>query len=437
MTLRKVICASVMATCVALPALAQGLPKASRPEEVGFSSQRLERLADVFRGDVDRGAIPGAVVLIARNGKLAYFEAFGFQDREKKIPMKTDAIFRITSMTKPITSVAVMMLVEEGKIQLHDPVSLYLPEFKGLKVGIEKKNATTGKSELALEDAAREMTVQDLLRHTSGITYGFFGRSLVKQAYVDAQVGNLDDTLAEFVTKLSKLPLAYQPGTTWDYSHSTDVLGRLVEVVSGMEFDRFVGERIAKPLGLSDTAFSVPQQQAGRLAEPQADKATGKRPAIAGCDTKCVGEPPKLKLGGGGMVSTAADYLRFSQMLLNGGELDGVRLLSPRTVAYMTADQLPPGVSYSPAAQIIGPPAPGPEQGQGFGIGFAVRTALGRNPFMGSPGEFQWVGASGTLFWVDPNAKLIAIMMPQLPVAQDRQHYRSVMRNLVYQAMLD
>jgi CubicO group peptidase (beta-lactamase class C family) len=433
MKFRKVICMSAVATCIAFSALAQGLPKASQPEDVGFSSERLKRLTSAFQADVDKGTIPGAVVLIARNGKVAYLQAIGFEDREKKIPMSTDAIFRIASMSKPVTSVAIMMLVEEGKIQLEDRVSVYLPEFKDLQVGVEKINATTGNPELSLEPVRREMTIQDLLRHTSGLTYGIFGKSLVKQTYTEAKLFD-SQTLAELVSKLSKLPLAYQPGTTWDYGMSTDVLGRIVEVVSGVPFDQFIADRIAKPLRLSDTGFYVAEDKAGRVAQPQVDPATGKAPPMAD-----VTKRPNWMSGGGGMVSTASDYLRFSEMLLNGGELDGVRLLSPRTVAFMTSDQLPPDIAYSATALQIFEPvaiAPTPRDGQGFGLGFAVRTQAGRNPRPGSPGEFYWLGLYGTEFWVDPSEKLIAVLMVQLPVVQI-SHYQSLIRNLVYQALMN
>jgi CubicO group peptidase (beta-lactamase class C family) len=425
------ICVSAAATCIAFSAFAQGLPKASKPEEVGFSSERLKRLAAAFQTDVDKGRIPGAVVLIARNGEVAYLEAFGFQDRENKIPMRTDAIFRIASMSKPVTSVAIMMLVEEGKIQIGDPISIYLPELKGLQVGVEKINATTGNPELSLEPVRREMTVQDLLRHTSGLTYSIFGKSLVKQAYTDAKIFDPNQTLAELVGKFSKLPLAHQPGTVWDYSMSTDVLGRVVEVVSGMPFDKFVAERIAKPLGLSDTGFYVPPEKLGRVALPQADPTTNQRPQLY---------QPNWPSGGGGMVSTASDYVRFSQMLLNGGELDGVRLLSPRIVAFMTSDQLPPDIGYSAEAlQLFEPTglAPTPRLGQSFGLGFMVRTQEGRYPLPGSPGEFYWEGTWCTVFWVNPKEKLIAVLMMQTAPNAQLPHYRSLIRNLVYQALVN
>ena len=347
--------------------------------------------------------------------------------------MSTDAIFQIASMTKPFTSVAIMMLVEEGKILLSDPASVYLPEFKTLQVGVEKINVATGNPELSLEPAQRQMTIQDLLRHTSGLTYSFLGKSLVKEAYSEAKVFDPNQTLAEFVTKLSKLPLAHQPGTTWDYSMSTDVLGRIVEVVSGVPFDQFIADRIVKPLRLSDTGFFVAEEKAGRVARPQVDPATGKPPPIAD-----VTKRPNWMSGGGGMVSTASDYVRFSQMLLNGGELDGARLLSPHTVALMTSDQTPPDIAYSREALQIFEPlgiAPTPRDGQGFGLGFMVRTRTGQNMVPGSAGVFYWQGAWGTAFWVDPKEKLIAVLLVQVPLLQG-PHYQSLIRNLVYQALM-
>ena len=430
----RIICMSAIATCIAFSSFAQGLSKANKPEDVGFSSERLRRVTDTFQSEVDKGAIPGAVVLIARNGKLAYFEAFGFQNRENKEPMKTDAIFRIASMSKPITSVAVMMLVEEGKIQLLDPVSHYLPEFKGVQVGVEKLNTTTGNSELIGEPPRQEMTIQDLLRHTSGLTYGIFGKSLVKQAYNEANLFDRNQTLAEFVSKIAKLPLAYHPGTTWEYSHSTDVLGRIVEVVSGVTLDQFVADRIAKPLGLSDTGFYVPAEKLDRLAETQIDPTTGKR-----WPTFDVTNRPNWLAGGSGMVSTASDYVQFAQMLLNGGQLDQVRLLSPRTVSFMTSDHLWPGVAFSPVTLSLFEPlgiAPTPKVGQGFGLGFVVRTQEGRNPMPGSPGEYFWAGIWGTAFWVDPKEKLITVLMMQAAPLQAR-YYRSLIRNLTSQALIE
>lgn len=413
-------------------ASAQGIPRVKSPAEVGLLAERLKKISTGFKHDVEKGLIPGATVLIARKGKIAYFEAFGYQDREKGVPMSRNAIFRIASMTKPFTSLAIMMLAEEGKIQIAYPVSRYLPELKDLKVGVEKKDEATGKMELVLEPAGREMTVQDLLRHTSGLTYGVFGKSLVKDRYNAVKAFDFTQTNAEMVTKLSQVPLQYQPGTTWEYSMSVDVLGRIVEVVSGVEFDVFVAERIAKPLKLSDTGFWVEGEKAqARIAEPQIDRTTGKRPEVFE-----VTKRPKWISGGGGMVSTASDYARFCQMLLNGGVLDGVRLVSRKTIELMSSNHLPPGVKYGPLVPVqFAGISPTPEEGGGFGLGFLVRTEAGRSPLPGSVGDYGWAGVYGTYFWIDPKEKLVAILMMQAPA--ERLHYRYLMRHYVYQAIAD
>jgi CubicO group peptidase (beta-lactamase class C family) len=408
----------------------QSLPTSKRPEDVGLSSERLARITNFFQGEIDKGAVPGATLLIARDGKIAFFQSLGYQDREKKIPMKPDAIFRIFSMTKPITSVAVMMLAEEGKIDLLAPVSKYLPEFKDVRVGVEKIDPTTNKPALSLVDLQRPMTVQDLLRHTSGLVYGPFGNSLVHQIYNKSNLFDNNQTLAEFVTKLSKLPLAHQPGSEWEYGMSTDVLGRIVEQVSGMPFDQFVENRITEPLGMHDTAFYLTAAQAPRLAEAQIDPATGKRPVVSTVEN-LTKEKQKWFSGGGGLLSTASDYARFCQMFLNGGELDGVRLLSPKTLAVMTSDQIPPGIPRSGYEDM----APTLELGQSFGLGFAVRTDAGHSPLSGSAGDYFWAGAFGTYFWVDPQEKLFAVMMLQMPFEQSGP-YRRAFRELVYGAWL-
>ena len=334
-------------------------------------------------------------MLIARKGNVAYCEAFGFQDREKRLPMTTDAIFRIASLIKPIVSAAFMTLVEEGKVRLTAPVSLYLPEFKDFKVGIEKLNSTTGKLELTLEAQVGEMTIQDLLRHTSGISHFLIGTSLVNEAYRSANIAAPNQTLAELVTRLTQLPLAFHPGTTFEYGLSTDVLGRVAEVVSGMSLDEFVAERVTKPLGMSDTAFYITGTQAARLAEPQVDAATGSRPPM-----RDVINRPKWMSGGAGMVSTVSDYARFCQMFLNGGQLDGVRLLSPKTVAHMTANHLPPGVAMSPTVlSLLGPLIPDAAHGQGFGLGFAVRTEAGPVRPGNIIGLEQAAPSSGSIRW--------------------------------------
>jgi len=423
----------VMILLVCWPAavtVGQGLSDEKLSEQAGFSAERLGRMAALFQGEIDRGAIPGVTLIVAPHGKVVYQHALGYQDREKRTPMKTDAIFRIFSMSKPITSVAVMMLAEEGKIDLIAPVSQYLPEFKDVKVGVVKSGSDAAKAELVLEDVRRPMTVQDLLRHTSGLVYGPFGNTLVHQAYNKANLFDSGQTLAEFVSKLSKLPLAHQPGSVWEYGMSTDVLGRIVEVVSGMTFDRFVEERITKPLGMRDTGFYLTSKQAPRLAEPQVDPATGKRPLAGGADdlTK---EKVKWFSGGGGMLSTAGDYAKFCQMLLDRGELNDVRLLAPKTIAVMTSDQLPPEIPRLGYEEM----APTPEMGQGFGLGFAVRTDAGHNPIDGSIGDYFWAGALGTYFWIDPQEKMFAVMMVQMPFAQSG-YYRRAFRESVYAALV-
>ena len=426
---KRIVLAICVLACCTVSTIGQDLGKLSHPEEIGFSTERLGRITKFFQSDVDKGAIPGAVLLVAREGKLVYQQTFGYQDREKRIAMKPDAIFRIASMTKPITTVAVMMLAEEGKIDLIAPAAQYLPEFKDVKVAVERTDAS-GKSTLALEEPRRAMTVQDLLRHTSGLVYGPFGNTLVHQAYNKANLFDSNQTLAEFVVKLSKLPLAHQPGTVWEYGMSTDVLGRIVEVVSGMPFDRFVEQRITGPLGMRDTAFYLSGAQGLRLAEPQVDAATGKRPGATSAEdlTK---ENVKWFSGGGGLLSTTTDYARFCQMLLNGGELNGVRLLSPKTTAVMTSDQIPPGVPRSGYEDT----APSPEMGHSFGLGFAVRTDPGHSPLPGSVGDYFWAGAYGTYFWVDPKERMLAVMMVQMPFPQSGP-YRRALRELVYGALV-
>jgi CubicO group peptidase (beta-lactamase class C family) len=396
-----------------------GLPKVKRPKQVGLSSGRLERVSAALREDVERGLIPGAVLMIARGGQIGYAEAFGWRDREKKAPLGLDAIFRLASMTKPVTSVAAMILAEEGKLQIAAPVADYLPEFKDRTVGVERVRAQ------------RTMTVQDLLRHTSGLTYAQFGDSAAQMLWRDANLMTEDQTNEELVTKLAQLPLMFEPGTTWEYSMSTDVLGRLVEVVSGQSLAEFFASRITGPLGMADTAFEATGERTDRVAEPQIDPATGERPPM-----RDVGRPHRWASGGGGLVSTAADYLRFCQMLLNGGELDGKRLLAPGTVQHMASDHLPPGVEYGETArERFGALAPAPEMGYGFGLGFAVRTAAGRCPLPGSVGEYFWGGVYGTAFWIDPAEQLIVVAMMLAP--ERRLYYRHLLRPLVYGAIVE
>ena len=392
---------------------AQPLPTANRPEDVGFSSKRLETTKAVYKADVEARRLPGAVLLIARNGKIAFYDVMGFQDRAAQIPMKKDSIFRIASMSKPITTVAAMILAEENKIDVGAPVAQYLPEFKDVKVGAEGVAPK------------RPMTVQDLMRHTSGLTYGLFGNSSVDQMYRKANIFAAK-SLDEMVKLIAGMPLLHQPGEFWEYSVSTDVLGRVVEVASGMDLDSFVRERITAPLKMNDTGFWVRPEAVSRLAKPD---------GAANGPFESATQKPNIFSGGGGMLSTAGDYARFSQMLLNGGELDGVRILSPKTIALMTSDQLAATVErHTPVALAIGSFGPVPEMGTSFGLGFAVRVDAGRNPMPGSVGDFSWGGITGTLFWVDPQTKLVAVLMAQAPQAMLNMIWRQT-RTMVYQAM--
>jgi CubicO group peptidase (beta-lactamase class C family) len=408
-----------------LLALAVQVPaqEVAKPAEVGFSAERLDRITQWLKDDIQKGTIPGAVLMIVRNGKVAYFESLGVVDPETKAPMRKDAIFRIYSMTKPITSVAVMMLYEQGKLSLDEPISKYIPAFKDMKVGIETKGED-GKPKLDIVAARKQITIQDLLRHTSGITYGFFGDMLVKKAYVDADVFGGDPTNEQFAERIAKLPLAFQPGTTWDYSHSTDILGRLVEVVSGKSLYQFTKENILDPLGMTDTSFYVTDSaKHPRVAEPfKNDRAIGA--GISFFDPRVT---EKWESGGGGMVGTVADYARFATMLLNGGALDGKRYLGPKTLAFMASDHIGAGSGIAPGPYYL----PGP--GYGFGLGFGVRKEAGMVATAGSPGEYNWGGAGGTYFWIDPKENMFVIYAMQSP--RNRVPYRQVLRAMVYGAI--
>jgi CubicO group peptidase (beta-lactamase class C family) len=425
---RAIGLAAVVALSIVAQAAAQGIPKAQNPEEVGFSAQRLKRLSDRIKEGVDKNELPGAVVLIARNGKVVMHESFGFRDKEAKAPMTNDAIFRIASMTKPIVSVAIMMLAEEGKLSIAEPVSKYIPEFAETKVGVEKKNPD-GTVEIEMVPQTRPMTIHDLLRHTSGLTYGAAGTNKLKSAYVDMKVMDAGQTNAEMVAKLAKLPLIHQPGTTWEYSMSTDVLGRVVEVASGMPLDKFIDDKILKPLKMGDSGFEVSADKKGRGAKAQKEGPKNEVPNIPDITLNS-----KWKSGGGGMVSTAADYARFLQMFANGGQMDGVRLISRKTIDLMTADHLSRDIKMGPDMWRFEALEPSPANGHGFGLGFAVRNDQGRNALHGSPNDYFWGGAWGTYFWHDPRERMYVIFMMQSQTA--RLPYRYLMRELVYQALV-
>ena len=385
------------------------LPHA-HPADVGLCPERTQRLMDVLRREVASGRLPGAVAMVARRGQIALLEAVGQQDPATGTPMQTDSIFRIYSMTKPVVSVAVMMLVERGMLLLSDPVSRWLPEYANQKVATAQ----------GLVPVRKEATVQDLLRHTAGLTYEFLGDSPVQRQYDQVMIASRERTNAEFSQTLAALPLQFQPGTVWAYSRATDVLGRLVEVVSGQGLGAFLQAEIFGPLGMVDTGFAVPTAQQHRIAEPFAHDPDGGEPMK-------VIEPremPALESGGGGLMSTAMDYARFLQCLRNRGELNGVRLLGPHTLDFMTADHL----GGLPADGTLLPP------GHGFGLGFAVRTQLGLAPVPGSVGLYYWGGIAGTTFFVDPVLDMYAMLMIQAP--NQRDYYRPLFRDLVYAALL-
>ena len=378
------------------------------PEEAGLSPAGLERLSAALTARIEAGHIPGAVALIARRGRIAYLRAFGRRDPAAAEPMREDAIFRIYSMTKPIVSVAAMMLWEEGRFLLSDPVSKYIPEFAEVKLA----DGTAPR---------RAITIQDLLRHTSGLTYEFRGNGPVHQAYGAARIARRNQTNAEQAATLAGLPLLHEPGTHWEYSRSTDVLGRVVEVIAGEALDRVLATRVLGPLGMADSGFFVPPEALGRLAGgfPR-DPETGAEVMLLD-----VREPPRFHSGGGGMVSTATDYARFLAMLLDRGSFAGQRLLGRKTLELMTADHL----GGLPAAEDLLAP------GHGFGLGFAVRMAAGMAPFPGSVGTYFWGGAAGTAFWVDPAEAMTAVLMIQAP--GQREHYRLLFRDLAYAALAD
>lgn len=414
---------AIVLLCLVSLARAADLPR-STPEAVGLSSERLDRIGAALDQDAREQMFPGAVLLVARQGKVAYLHSAGVRDPATKAPMTDDTIFRIYSMSKPITVTAALMLAEEGRFTFADPVSRFMPQLAEPKVGVARPNPAGGDTPaLQLFAADHPITVQDLMRHSSGLTYGFFGDTLVKKAYQAANLFAGDFTNAEFVDRVAKLPLAYQPGTTWDYGVSIDVLGRLVEVVSGQSLYQFERASLLDPLGMADTSFYVSDAaKQGRIAEPfPNDRTIG--PGIDFFDPRVAG---KWESGGGGMVGTAMDYARFLQMLLNGGELDGRRYLSPRTVAYMTADQT--GSVVHPGPYYL----PGP--GYGFGLGVAVRKSPGVATYPGEVGDWWWGGAGGTYFWVDPKSELLVVYMMQSP--KQRVRMRSVLRDMVYAAII-
>jgi len=405
-------------------AWAQGLPTA-KPEQVGLSPERLERVSRALRNEIEAGKIPGAVALVARKGRVVYFESFGARDKATGDPMSRDAIFRLYSMTKPFTSVAAMMLMEDGKLLITEPVSKFLPQLAKREVIVQQTDPATGKSAYVMVAAEREITIQDLLRHTSGFVYGVFTpNARIKELYEKEGVAWDGVTPAEQIERLARVPLAHQPGTTWEYSMSTDVLGRVIEKVSGVTLGQFFDERIFGPLKMTDTAFVVPKDKVRRIAQPlPVEPSTGEPIKLHD-----VTVPPKNDAGGAGSAGTTADYARFLHMLLNGGQLDGTRLLSPTTVAFMTSDHL--GTMKTVSRGGVG-------VGYGFGLGFAVRTEPGIAGVSGSVGEYRWGGAAGTAFWVDPKEEMISVLMTQGAPGPARAYTGTLFRQMVRQAIVD
>ena len=387
----------------------------AKPEQVGLSSERLDRIGRVLRNDVERGRIPGAVVLVARRGRVAYLQAVGFRDPAAGAPMTPDAIFRIASMTKPLVTVAAMSLFEEGRLLVSDPVSKYLPQLRNMPVGRVEGTA------IATVPLDREMTIQDLMRHTSGLTYGNRGTTPIHKLYPESSnAASLTLTMDEFMERLGKTPLLHQPGTTWEYSLSADVLGRVVEVVTGAPLGQVLEERIYRPLKMTDTGFLVPAEKRNRVAQPLPKHPDTGRDYTLPDPTV----PRKFDCGGGCAVSTAGDYARFAQMMLNRGALDGARVLSAKTVDYMLSDHLGRSISRGPAY--------GAGAGYTWGLGFAVREDKGLSPIPGSPGDFYWPGAFATYWWADPKEQLVVVSMMQSPLGR---HYSHLIRSLVLQSL--
>jgi CubicO group peptidase (beta-lactamase class C family) len=424
---------AALTLCPAGAALADDLQTVGDPDSLGFSARRLARMTSWFEAQTKKGDPSGFVVGIARDGKLAYLQATGFEDHDKKIPMRPDSIFRIGSMSKQITSVATMILVDEGKLDLDAPVAQYLPELRDMQV--VKKDPVTGDPILSdvarniFEPAKRAMTIRDLLRNTSGLVYASpdyadpgFENAAIHVLYGARAPFRRDKPIADFVASLGALPLLHQPGEVWEYAIGYDVLGRVIEVVSGQPFDQFLQSRLFAPLHMVDSGFSVPQDKLARLVAVPGPQP---QPPFANSD---VGKPQTFFSGGGGIVSTVPDFLRFCQMLLNGGELDGVRILKPETVRLMTTNSLPPKM-YIAGHEV------GPAFGTGWGLGFAVRTSPDFSYIPGAVGSFNWQGSWGTFFSIDPAQKLILIMMMQRSEHSENGFYFDAIRRLPYAAL--
>lgn len=398
-------------------------PVAVSPEESGLSRERLDYLSSVLKTHVKEKRMAGVTALIAHHGRIGYFESFGLRDVDAGDPMERDSVFGIASMTKPITSAAVMMLYEKALLGLDEPVSKYIPELGNMKVVVEEEDPKTGEPTHRLEPARRDMTIRDLLRHTSGLASGNYGIAELDEKYSEMRARRRDGTLADFMKILGELPLRYHPGTTWAYGRSTDVLGRLVEVVSGRTFDKFLGEEIFTPLGMTDTGFYVRQSEIDRRATVYGRNQDMTIRQLPSGRYRNPSKPPTYLSGGGGLVSTAGDYFKFCQMMLNGGKLDGVRILSRKTVELMTRSHLgdiPMGWGL---------------KGFGFGLGYLIYPDPVPAGILVSEGSYSWGGAASTSFWIDPVEELIGILMIQ--IRPEARVYGGQFRTLTYRALDD
>ena len=390
----------------------------AEPEQVGMSGERLGRITDAMQELVDDGLLAGVVTMVARHNKIVHFESVGYRDIEAGAPMTNDAIFRIYSMTKPITGVALMMLYDEGKFRLSDPVEKYIPEFSNLRVAI----GTAPNGELITEESEHRMTIRELMSHTGGLTYGLFSSSTVDDLYNEINVLDSQSILKSMIDKLSAIPLRQQPGSQFHYSVSVDVQGYLVEVLSGQTFAEFLEERLFEPLGMIDAGWHIPPEKINRFAHVYQYNDSGTLiPKEWESWPRDYYEPATFFSGGAGLVATAMDYMRFSQMVLDGGELDGERVLAPLTIDLMHRDQMPAGVAYTP--------------GLGFGLDFAVVTDPVEADSV-STGEFYWGGAAGTWFWIDPVEDLVFVGMIQ-QFGGARPDVRSLSRRLTYAAIME
>jgi CubicO group peptidase (beta-lactamase class C family) len=400
------------------------------PDDLGLSAERLRRVDDAMHRYVDKGKLPGVQTLLSRRGEVVHHDCYGFADVEEELAVTPATIYRIYSMTKPVTSVGLMMLYEEGHFLLENPISRWLPEFADVQVW----DGGTAASPVT-RPVARPITVHDVLTHLSGLTYGFHYQHPLDELYRSHHLGDFSEPsfdLAEGMGRLASLPLLFDPGTSWNYSMSTDVCGRLIEVMSGQSLDEYLRERILEPLGMRDTAFHAPESELDRCSSLYTRSSTGGLDLMTG--RRSMTQPPKFLSGGGGLVGTAPDYLRFCHMLLNGGELDGARLLGPRTVAYMARNHLPGGKLLNDMGQSTF--AEAAMEGTGFGLGFAVIEDSAALQNLASEGEFSWGGAASTAFWVDPVEEICGVFMTQL-LPSSTYPMRRQLRAAVLQAVID